>query len=67
MMKKMVFVLCIGLLAVMLQAATSSDETQKNSNTQKKEEKNAGDIKVTFIELGSVRCIPCKKMQPIME
>ena len=23
--------------------------------------------KVTFIELGSVRCIPCKKMQPVMK
>ncbi len=23
-------------------------------------------IKVTFVELGSVRCIPCKKMMPIM-
>jgi len=22
---------------------------------------------VTFIELGSVRCIPCKKMEPILE
>lgn len=22
---------------------------------------------VTFIELGSVRCIPCKKMQPVMK
>ena len=67
MMKKVVFVLCVGLLAIMLQAAGSSDETQKNSNTPKKEEKNASSIKVTFIELGSVRCIPCKKMQPIME
>ena len=25
------------------------------------------EIKVTFIELGSVRCIPCKMMQPVME
>lgn len=25
------------------------------------------EYKVTFIELGSVRCIPCKKMMPIME
>jgi thioredoxin 1 len=25
------------------------------------------DYKVTFIELGSVRCIPCRKMQPIMK
>ena len=67
MVKKVFFVLCIGLLAVMLHAATSSDETQKNSTTQKKEEKNAIGIKVTFIELGSVRCIPCKKMQPVMD
>ena len=24
-------------------------------------------VKITFIELGSVTCIPCKKMQPIMK
>jgi thiol-disulfide isomerase/thioredoxin len=24
-------------------------------------------FKVTFIELGSVRCIPCQKMQPVMK
>jgi len=24
-------------------------------------------VKVTFVELGSVNCIPCKKMQPIMK
>ena len=23
--------------------------------------------KVTFVELGSVNCIPCKQMQPIMK
>ena len=30
---------------------------------------NAQDLKpkLTFIELGSVSCIPCKKMQPIMK
>lgn len=26
-----------------------------------------GDIKSTFIELGSVKCIPCKMMQPIIK
>jgi len=31
--------------------------------TQKQEVKSA----ITFIELGSVNCIPCKKMQPVME
>lgn len=27
----------------------------------------AANYKVTFIELGSVRCIPCQQMQPIMD
>ena len=24
-------------------------------------------VKVTFVELGSVNCIPCRKMQPVMK
>lgn len=31
---------------------------QKNETTK---------YKVTFVELGSVRCIPCQKMQPVMK
>lgn len=42
--------------------AITEQESQKPD--QKVEAKA---IKVTFIELGSVKCIPCKKMQPIME
>ena len=38
-----------------------SEEAQK-SQTQEQE-----GIKVTFVELGSVNCIPCKMMQPIMK
>lgn len=34
-----------------------------NLNAQTKEAKP----KVTFIELGSVNCIPCKAMQPVMK
>ena len=34
--------------------------TSIEANAQKKP-------KITFIELGSVKCIPCKKMQPIMK
>lgn len=26
-----------------------------------------GGVKVTFVEIGSVNCIPCKAMQPIMK
>ena len=33
------------------------------------QDKRPGDVKqkVTFIELGSVNCIPCKQMQPVMK
>ncbi|MFC1539134.1 thioredoxin family protein [Candidatus Latescibacterota bacterium] len=34
--------------------------------TQEKEAEKPALGKITFIELGSVNCIPCKMMQPIM-
>ena len=36
---------------------------------QNKKDKKAIEVqpKITFVELGSVNCIPCKKMQPIMK
>lgn len=48
---------CLVLATVILPAA--------QAETPKKQEQKT--YKVTFIELGSVRCIPCKKMMPIME
>jgi thioredoxin 1 len=39
-----------------------------NINSQAKEKKiSTTKPKVTFIELGSVNCIPCKQMQPVMK
>ncbi|MFW5830898.1 MAG: thioredoxin domain-containing protein [Prolixibacteraceae bacterium] len=40
-------------------------EKEQIAETEKKQEE--ANYKVTFIELGSVRCIPCQQMQPIME
>jgi thioredoxin 1 len=37
------------------------------NNPQKTEKKSAVKYKVTFIELGSVRCIPCQQMQVVMK
>jgi thioredoxin 1 len=37
-----------------------------NAQDNKKNESNIK-TKVTFIELGSVNCIPCKQMQPVMK
>lgn len=40
---------------------TSIPETARDKKTGKDEHK------VTFVELGSVNCIPCKMMQPVMK
>jgi thioredoxin 1 len=53
--KKTTFLLLITCFAITVSAG------------DKETEKNVNGLKVTFIELGSVRCIPCKKMQPIMD
>ena len=45
-----------------------SETTQSDSTGDYTQEKlNPEKPLVTFIELGSVKCIPCKMMQPIME
>ncbi len=44
-----------------------NNDKQNLKDTAKKEGKKPDNIKVTFVELGSIKCIPCKKMQPIME
>lgn len=67
MMKKIALLLCVGLLTAALNGVCANDDTKTGSDTAKKEGDKPAAVKVTFIELGSVRCIPCKKMQPIME
>jgi len=51
--------LLILLLILSLGCLKAEDNNTKTDSTEK--------YKVTFIELGSVNCIPCKMMQPIME
>jgi|SRR5665647_846037 len=46
------------LLSVMLTEVNAQNKTPK---------KEVVKYKVTFIELGSVRCIPCQKMQTVMK
>lgn len=49
----------IVLLMLFVAIAYISGFAKKNSNNAK--------YKATFIELGTVKCIPCKKMQPILK
>ena len=46
-----------------VQAKQDSASKAGNIATPKKNDK----IKVTFVELGSVKCIPCKMMKPVMD
>ena len=53
--------LMVGLLSTGCNAAGPKAD-EKSGNTVVEE-----NYLVTFVELGSVRCIPCKMMQPIMK
>lgn len=55
-------VIIFGSKALFNNTASNSNETVLSEQDSQSEE-----IKVTFIELGSVGCIPCDKMQPIMK
>lgn len=51
----------IAIAALFAWIMLVGDDTSKRNGSQDE------NILVTFVELGSVNCIPCKKMQPIME
>jgi len=53
--------LLAGMLSMSCHAAGSKAD-EKGSTAAAEES-----VLVTFVELGSVRCIPCKMMQPIMK
>lgn len=53
--------LIVGLLSLSCNAANAKTDQNKQGATEE------NSYRVTFVELGSVRCIPCKLMQPIMK
>ena len=59
-----VLILLIGFIGTCYAQSATKDEKQKPATEQ---QKSSVKYKVTFIELGSVRCIPCQKMQPVMK
>ena len=55
------------LLVFALILLVSCNHIMNNSSRGNDENIIEGNIKVTFIELGSVKCIPCQKMQVVMK
>ena len=45
----------------------TNDEHQAVQKTQKQTDNTKINPLITFVELGSVNCIPCRKMQPVMK
>lgn len=50
-----------------LSTAKKADIGEKAPLKEEVTEKKKEEFKVTFVELGSVNCVPCKMMQPIMK
>jgi thioredoxin 1 len=55
------------LLIIIITAFVFVQGCDAQSKDNKSETASVTKPKVTFIELGSVNCIPCKMMQPVME
>ena len=71
-MKK--FYLLSTLLMFFVITCSKTDSNKKSTNSKNETNITSNDSsdvetkpKVTFVELGSVSCIPCKMMQPVME
>lgn len=56
---------CIIIGALLLAALIPAVSQDKAGRSSTKADKEARPL-VTFVELGSVKCIPCRMMQPIM-
>ena len=55
------------ILIVTLAACGENQKQESQSNINKGVNAAGSNVKITFIELGSVTCIPCKQMQPVMK
>ena len=58
---------CGGEKEAAKQAEVNGNAVAVAAENKTAEPEKKGDLKVTFVELGSVNCIPCRMMQPVMQ
>ena len=63
------YLMMAGLLTFAFACSGQDTDTTKVEVSQKLNKDKSDILKpmITFVELGSVNCIPCKKMQPVMK
>ena len=61
-MNKIIYISLIVFAAIQFNSCSKKTEPTAGREINKNEPK----AKITFLELGSVTCIPCKQMQPVM-
>ena len=63
------YIILAGLLSFTFACSGQDDDSTKVEVNQKLNNDKSDTLKprITFVELGSVNCIPCKKMQPVMK
>ncbi len=60
-------ILKISLMMVLLVVSCDAQKIENSETNANTVVKSSTKAKVTFVELGSVNCIPCKQMQPVMK
>ena len=63
-MKKQITVILFLLIAL---ASCKKSNTESTEHTSGVKANDTTKFKIEFVELGSVNCVPCKKMQPVMK
>lgn len=58
--------LCAALIAVGMIAAGAVEQSKKSEPASPARGSKSTPL-VTFVELGSVKCVPCRQMQPVMK
>lgn len=64
---KKIAIAALLVIALFSAIACSQEKDTTLADKAKSADKKDGTPLVTFVELGSVSCIPCKRMQPIMK
>ncbi len=70
-MKKIIYFLLVLFVLPIISCNNNQEQNKTglaaNKDTIQVKTDSLNTPSITFVELGSVNCIPCKKMQPVME